>query len=171
MRNVSDKSCRENQNTPFMFSNSFWKLCSLWDNREQYCRPRQATDDNITRRMHTACWITKATYTLRIWNTYCFSMTTMVMWMCLMLHLYIHCLTCYLHLTMYYLGSFWYQIHGILFGQKLNLVNKLENYKISTQSLNHAWNYHTCINMRTPEHNHNLWRNGSEIALFNNSPQ
>jgi hypothetical protein len=37
---------------------------------------------------------------------------------------------------MYYLGSFWCQIHGILFGQKLNLVNGLENYKISTQSLN-----------------------------------
>ena len=83
MRNVSDKSCRENQNTHFMFSNSFWKLCCLWDNGEKYCRPRQATDDNITRRMHTACWITKATYTLRIWNTYCFSMTTMVMWTCL----------------------------------------------------------------------------------------
>jgi hypothetical protein len=55
-----------------------------------------------------------------------------------MLNLYVHCLSCYLHLTMYNLGSFWYQIHGILFGQMLNLVNEFEDYKISKQSLNHA---------------------------------
>jgi len=29
MRNISDKSCRENQNTHFMFSNFFWKSCRL----------------------------------------------------------------------------------------------------------------------------------------------
>jgi len=32
MRNVSDKSCRENQNTHFVFRNFFWKTCSLWEN-------------------------------------------------------------------------------------------------------------------------------------------
>jgi len=34
MRNVSDKSCRENQNTHFVFSNFFFfrKSCRLWDN-------------------------------------------------------------------------------------------------------------------------------------------
>ena len=31
MRIVSDKSCRGNHNTHFMFSNLFWKLCHLWD--------------------------------------------------------------------------------------------------------------------------------------------
>jgi hypothetical protein len=30
---------------------------------EKYGRARQATDDNITRRMRIACWITKATDT------------------------------------------------------------------------------------------------------------
>ena len=30
---------------------------------EKYCTVRQATDDNITRRMRFACWITKATDT------------------------------------------------------------------------------------------------------------
>jgi hypothetical protein len=39
------------------------KLCCLWDNVEKYGRARQATDDNIIRRMRFACWITKATDT------------------------------------------------------------------------------------------------------------
>jgi hypothetical protein len=43
MRNVSDKSCRGNQNTHFMFNNSFLISCSLWDNVEKYCRAWQAT--------------------------------------------------------------------------------------------------------------------------------
>jgi len=46
-RNVSDKSCRENQNTHFMFNIFFWKLCRLWDNVEKSRRLGQATDDNI----------------------------------------------------------------------------------------------------------------------------
>jgi hypothetical protein len=33
--------------------------------------------DNITQRMRFACWITKATETLRICNTYCSSTATM----------------------------------------------------------------------------------------------
>jgi len=36
MRKVLDKSCRENQNTHFIFSNVFRKSCSLWDNVEEY---------------------------------------------------------------------------------------------------------------------------------------
>jgi hypothetical protein len=31
---------------------------------KKYCRTRQATDDNIIRRIRVACWITKATDTL-----------------------------------------------------------------------------------------------------------
>jgi hypothetical protein len=65
LRNVSDKSCRENQNTHFMFNNSPPppKSCRLWDNVEKYCTARQVTGDNIIRRMRFACWITKATDT------------------------------------------------------------------------------------------------------------
>ena len=47
----------------------------MWKN---YGRAGQATDDNIIRRMRLACWITKATETLRISNTHCFSTATMV---------------------------------------------------------------------------------------------
>ena len=49
MINVSGRSCKENQNTHFMFSNSppLWKFCHLWDNVEKYDRARQATDDKV----------------------------------------------------------------------------------------------------------------------------
>jgi hypothetical protein len=46
MRNVSDKRCRENQNTHFLFIFFFRKSCRLWDNVEKYCRAVQARDDN-----------------------------------------------------------------------------------------------------------------------------
>jgi hypothetical protein len=39
------------------------KSCRLWDNVEKYGTARQATHDNIIRRMRFACWITKATDT------------------------------------------------------------------------------------------------------------
>jgi hypothetical protein len=35
----------------------------LWDNVEKYGTARQATEDNIIRRVRFACWITKATDT------------------------------------------------------------------------------------------------------------
>jgi len=46
MRNISDKSCRENQNTHFMLNSFSRESCPLWDNVEIYCRAGQATDDS-----------------------------------------------------------------------------------------------------------------------------
>jgi hypothetical protein len=46
-RNVSDKSCRENQNTHFIFSNFFPKFCLLCNNVEKYCTAEQATHGNM----------------------------------------------------------------------------------------------------------------------------
>jgi len=46
MRNVSGPSCRENQNTHFMFNTFFPKWFRLWDNVEKYVRAGQATDNN-----------------------------------------------------------------------------------------------------------------------------
>ena len=65
LRNVSDKSCRENQNTHFMFSNIFFfrKSCSLWDNFAKHGAAGRAIGDNTIRRMRTACWVPKATDT------------------------------------------------------------------------------------------------------------
>ena len=59
MRIFSDESCRENQNTRFIFNNFFWTSCRLWDKVEKYCRVWQATDDNVIRRIRIACWIPK----------------------------------------------------------------------------------------------------------------
>ena len=74
-RNVSDKNWRENQNIHnFIFSNSPppppRKIVRVWDHVEKY---GTSTDDNTIRRMRIVCCITKATDTLRICNTYCFS--------------------------------------------------------------------------------------------------
>jgi hypothetical protein len=60
---------------------------------EKYGTARQTIDDNITRRMRFACWITKAIHTLRICNTYCFSTATMVTRTHLRFTLYVHCLS------------------------------------------------------------------------------
>jgi hypothetical protein len=61
LRNFSDRSCRENQNTLFCSVAFCRKSYRLWDNMEKYGRARQATDDNMIRRMSFACSIIKAT--------------------------------------------------------------------------------------------------------------
>jgi len=44
MKNVSDKSCKENQNTYFMLNNLFFrKSCPLRNNVKKYCRAGQVT--------------------------------------------------------------------------------------------------------------------------------
>ena len=77
MRNVTDKSCRENQNTHFVFNNFFPKILRLWDNLEEYCRAGQATYDNMT---HANCMLDNWSFkhTLIICNTYCISTATVV---------------------------------------------------------------------------------------------
>jgi len=37
IRNFSDRRCRENQNTHFMFNNFIKKSHHLWKNAENYC--------------------------------------------------------------------------------------------------------------------------------------
>jgi len=61
MRNVSDKSFRENQNTHFVFSNFFFNRAVyeiMWKNIVERGRPQMTTW-----RMHIAYWIPKATNT------------------------------------------------------------------------------------------------------------
>jgi len=61
MRNVSDEGCRENQNTHFVFfpkNRAVYEI--MW---KKQGRDRQATDNNITRRMRFAFWMIKATDT------------------------------------------------------------------------------------------------------------
>jgi hypothetical protein len=47
MRNVSDKSCGENQNTYAIFIFFSRKSGCLWENVEKYSTARQATDDSM----------------------------------------------------------------------------------------------------------------------------
>jgi len=58
MRNVSDKSCRENQNTHFVLI-YFWKSCRLSDNVGKTVKPDRP--QMKIRRMRITGWIPKAT--------------------------------------------------------------------------------------------------------------
>ena len=64
MRNISDGSCRENQNTHFVFSKFFFKSCRLWYTVNKYGRASHATDHNtdseyvILIALHILCSIT-----------------------------------------------------------------------------------------------------------------
>jgi hypothetical protein len=49
----------KNQNTHFTFNDFFFSGNRGVHNTEKYCRPREATHDNIIRRMHIAYWINK----------------------------------------------------------------------------------------------------------------
>ena len=93
MRNVSGKSCRENQNTHFVFSNFFPPLKSyrLWDNVEKYYRSGQDTDGIV----HCVLDNLGYKYTLRKRNTPCSSTTTMVARTHLNVTLYVQCLSCF----------------------------------------------------------------------------
>jgi hypothetical protein len=98
MRNVSDKRCRENQNTHFVLINFFLKnrpiYDILWKNITEWGRPQMTIWH-----MSIACWIPKATkHTHRICKTHCFSTATIVAQTCLNATLYIHCLSCYTYI-------------------------------------------------------------------------
>jgi len=54
MRNVSNKSCRENQNTHFVFNNFFSENRIFLDNVEKCSKAEQATDDNMA---HAHCML------------------------------------------------------------------------------------------------------------------
>jgi hypothetical protein len=72
MRTVSDKRCRENQNTHFVLNNlllpPFPEVVPLM---EKYCRSGQITDDNMA---YTLCMSDSEGYrhSLKYVNTYCF---------------------------------------------------------------------------------------------------
>ena len=68
------------------------RSCLLWGNVEKYCRAGQATDDNMA---HAHCMLDTLGYkhTLRLYNTYRFSTTTMVARTRLNFTLYVHCLS------------------------------------------------------------------------------
>jgi hypothetical protein len=73
----------------------FRKSCRLWDSVEKYGTARQATGDNVIRRMRFACWITKATDTRS--GHVILTASPVEQWLrerALLLCLYVHCLSC-----------------------------------------------------------------------------
>jgi hypothetical protein len=64
MRHASDEVVEKIKTHILCSVTFFFRIsCRLWDKMEIYGRPRQATDNIITRRMRFACWIAKATNT------------------------------------------------------------------------------------------------------------
>jgi hypothetical protein len=61
MRNVSNKTCRDNQNTHLISMNIFLKSCRLWERWKYFVKPGRP--QMRIRRMRLACRITKATDT------------------------------------------------------------------------------------------------------------
>jgi hypothetical protein len=106
MRNVSDKICRENENTHFFVFKNYFSGKSffyevMWKSIVEPGRPQMTTW-----RRRIACWVTKATkYTLRVCNTYCFSTATMVTRTRLNITLYVHCLSRYKMVVSYHRHS------------------------------------------------------------------
>jgi len=90
MRNVSDKSCREIQNTHLSSVTPFRKSCLLWDNVEQ-C--------DTTQKRYILCIRGKNRHTFVISNTCCCSTATVVMRTRFNLRLCVHFLS----------GSIWTQ--------------------------------------------------------------
>ena len=93
--NVSDKICRQKQNPHFMFNNIFFENLAvyeiMWENMVESKKPQMTIWC-----MCIACWVTRATITLRICNIYCFSSTTMVAGTRLVVTLYVHWLSFFL---------------------------------------------------------------------------
>jgi len=54
MRNVSDKICRENHETHFIFSTVFSKIVAFYETMWEHFRDWQATDDNMA---HAHCML------------------------------------------------------------------------------------------------------------------
>jgi len=92
MRNDSNEVL-EKVKTHILWAVTFFgsKIMSFMRHVEEYGRSRQAADDNITRRMHIACWITWATNTRSKYATIiAFFMVTIVTRTRLNITLYVH---------------------------------------------------------------------------------
>ena len=94
MRNVSDRSCRENQNTHFVVSNFFFPPPEnravneiTWENIAERGRPKMTIwcmlDTQDYKYAHSGC----------VGNSHCFSTATMVARTRLNVTLYVHCLS------------------------------------------------------------------------------
>jgi hypothetical protein len=95
MKNVSDKSCRENRNKLFVFNFFNLAICKIiWKNIVERIRPQMTIW-----RMRCSCWIPNTTNTVIICTIYRICTATMVARTRLNVTLYVHCLYCWFHDT------------------------------------------------------------------------
>ena len=111
MRNVSDMSSRENQNTHFVFSIFFESLAVyeiMCKNIVEPDRPHMTV-----RRLRIACWIIVLRI-FRMCNSYCFATATTVTQtrfkVTLYVRGYVHCLSCVSPCQ-----TFWRKAHRLLY--------------------------------------------------------
>ena len=81
MRNtfISDKRCRQNQNTHFMFNVFFPENRAVYEiTRKNSVHPTRSQMTISTWRMRFSCWVHKATKTHSSYITHCFSAATVV---------------------------------------------------------------------------------------------
>jgi hypothetical protein len=90
VRNVSEKCCRQNQNTHFMFSNFFKKLC-LYEMRWKIIIEPGRPQMTIWH-MCTAFWIPKGTITVSVYVIVIAFPLQQLLHKCAMLC--VHCLSC-----------------------------------------------------------------------------
>ena len=96
MRNVSDKICAENQNTHVMFNNIFFrKSCPLFDNVKKKIVELTRPQTTIWR-MRVPCGIPKAKNITQNLQYLSFSTAKVVERTCLIVRIYIHCLSWYI---------------------------------------------------------------------------
>jgi hypothetical protein len=99
----------------FCSVSTFRRSCRLWGNAEKYGRAKQATNDNIIRRMRVACWITKAT--VRRSEYAILTAFPRQQWFLerpSMLRLYVQCLSFFFGLASIWYGYQWGYADGIL---------------------------------------------------------
>jgi len=104
MRNFSDKICRENQNTHFMFSNFFFENRAVYEKKwKKFVEQGRAGH----RRHYGACalharYLKLQIHTRRLFNNHCFSTTIMVTRTRLSVTLFIHFLSCCFYYARYF---------------------------------------------------------------------
>jgi len=103
----------------------FFKSCRLWDNVKNIVE--RGRPQMTIWRMRTACWIPKATYTLRLCSTHCFSTAKMVTRTRLNVTLCVHlCLVKDYDWTEFYIFSPYREVNTLRLGYKNRSINVVQ---------------------------------------------
>ena len=125
MRTVRDKSGRENKNTHCVFNKILSGNHAMYELMLKNMVEPDRPHTNIIGQMHIACRITKNyRHTLRICNTYCFFMATIVTQMHFNIMLHVHCLSSFFMLLYVQFHSLSVRVKCLAFFMLLLSVSK-----------------------------------------------